>query len=111
MIRRPPRSTLFPYTTLFRSAVVEGDAAAIGEHALHLVDERLVGLGVIDADVLDAQRLELALGLLRRAQRLALLLEAGDGRDANDVPLLRLLEPVRAQHEIERLVPGDIVQV
>src|SRR5256885_4893416 len=23
MIRRPPRSTLFPYTTLFRSAVVE----------------------------------------------------------------------------------------
>src|SRR2546425_6492722 len=25
MIRRPPRSTLFPYTTLFRSRVVEGD--------------------------------------------------------------------------------------
>src|SRR5256885_6470080 len=24
MIRRPPRSTLFPYTTLFRSASVEG---------------------------------------------------------------------------------------
>src|SRR3712207_8654792 len=24
MIRRPPRSTLFPYTTLFRSAVVVG---------------------------------------------------------------------------------------
>src|SRR3712207_8057135 len=24
MIRRPPRSTLFPYTTLFRSAVVGG---------------------------------------------------------------------------------------
>ena len=23
MIRRPPRSTLFPYTTLFRSLVVE----------------------------------------------------------------------------------------
>src|SRR2546422_11686467 len=25
MIRRPPRSTLFPYTTLFRSRVVRGD--------------------------------------------------------------------------------------
>src|SRR5256712_5031662 len=25
MIRRPPRSTLFPYTTLFRSIKVEGD--------------------------------------------------------------------------------------
>src|SRR2546430_11544884 len=24
MIRRPPRSTLFPYTTLFRSVTVEG---------------------------------------------------------------------------------------
>src|SRR3712207_8014903 len=26
MIRRPPRSTLFPYTTLFRSLAVEADA-------------------------------------------------------------------------------------
>src|SRR2546430_3837230 len=25
MIRRPPRSTLFPYTTLFRSGEAEGD--------------------------------------------------------------------------------------
>src|SRR5256885_7994282 len=30
MIRRPPRSTLFPYTTLFRSgAAAEQDAAAL----------------------------------------------------------------------------------
>src|SRR3712207_8195705 len=31
MIRRPPRSTLFPYTTLFRSqgTVVEGDASCV----------------------------------------------------------------------------------
>src|SRR2546427_3560868 len=28
MIRRPPRSTLFPYTTLFRSAVVQEEVAA-----------------------------------------------------------------------------------
>src|SRR2546422_7314863 len=28
MIRRPPRSTLFPYTTLFRSRVVNGRYAA-----------------------------------------------------------------------------------
>src|SRR5258708_13038193 len=31
MIRRPPRSTLFPYTTLFRSQVVERDAHLVGE--------------------------------------------------------------------------------
>src|SRR2546427_7234522 len=30
MIRRPPRSTLFPYTTLFRSAAVGGNAAEHG---------------------------------------------------------------------------------
>src|SRR5258708_36472141 len=31
MIRRPPRSTLFPYTTLFRSRPVR----PVGEHVLH----------------------------------------------------------------------------
>src|SRR2546429_3337088 len=31
MIRRPPRSTLFPYTTLFRSAVALGFHCAWGE--------------------------------------------------------------------------------
>src|SRR3712207_9058168 len=30
MIRRPPRSTLFPYTTLFRSRVLQEGAAAAG---------------------------------------------------------------------------------
>src|SRR2546427_4615320 len=30
MIRRPPRSTLFPYTTLFRSLYLEG-SIALGE--------------------------------------------------------------------------------
>src|SRR3712207_6932537 len=40
MIRRPPRSTLFPYTTLFRSPPVDlGEAhldrlAAVGRHVL-----------------------------------------------------------------------------
>src|SRR5690348_18111259 len=30
MIRRPPRSTLFPYTTLFRSNSIPGSPAASG---------------------------------------------------------------------------------
>src|SRR2546428_7113558 len=30
MIRRPPRSTLFPYTTLFRSRARDADAADAG---------------------------------------------------------------------------------
>src|SRR5256885_12191973 len=38
MIRRPPRSTLFPYTTLFRSAV-EAVAACQALRDLHLVGQ------------------------------------------------------------------------
>src|SRR3712207_7097599 len=34
MIRRPPRSTLFPYTTLFRSDV-ERDGETVGEIVMH----------------------------------------------------------------------------
>src|SRR3712207_7277369 len=49
MIRRPPRSTLFPYTTLFRSlrhlAVRLGDPGR-GHRGLH----RLQGLGAVHAD-------------------------------------------------------------
>src|SRR2546430_4767311 len=34
MIRRPPRSTLFPYTTLFRSRTLPGDLRALAVRAL-----------------------------------------------------------------------------
>src|SRR3712207_9399694 len=61
MIRRPPRSTLFPYTTLFRSGAglaaaaldVEGEAAGLvaadlrlrraGEQLAHVVPDAGVG--------------------------------------------------------------------
>src|SRR5258706_3507281 len=36
MIRRPPRSTLFPYTTLFRSLGHEVFAGGNGERAQHV---------------------------------------------------------------------------
>src|SRR2546429_6812394 len=36
MIRRPPRSTLFPYTTLFRS---------VGKHAIEIVRRRAAYFG------------------------------------------------------------------
>src|SRR5204863_8960536 len=37
MIRRPPRSTLFPYTTLFRSAA--GDMAILDQALHHIAGE------------------------------------------------------------------------
>src|SRR3712207_9034883 len=39
MIRRPPRSTLFPYTTLFRS---------LGGVALHIVGDFVLGVDGLD---------------------------------------------------------------
>src|SRR2546422_7877586 len=46
MIRRPPRSTLFPYTTLFRSAeAVDGDYAP---HALEVLEHPLDLPGHLD---------------------------------------------------------------
>src|SRR5688572_31307014 len=50
MIRRPPRSTLFPYTTLFRSeeAVLEVGGAVRRDHA---------EVGVADGDVLQPRAL------------------------------------------------------
>src|SRR3712207_9366886 len=33
MIRRPPRSTLFPYTTLFRSFVLDGEHVVVAYQA------------------------------------------------------------------------------
>src|SRR2546429_6704666 len=36
MIRRPPRSTLFPYTTLFRSRIQEVVACAVAARPGHL---------------------------------------------------------------------------
>src|SRR2546429_5383664 len=43
MIRRPPRSTLFPYTTLFRSV---GQQTREQEELFYAALERLRGLGI-----------------------------------------------------------------
>src|SRR2546422_3049589 len=43
MIRRPPRSTLFPYTTLFRSRIVP-DVAVSGASANPGIVDGLLGL-------------------------------------------------------------------
>src|SRR5260370_23996863 len=53
MIRRPPRSTLFPYTTLFRSWTYQG--ASLGQ--------RIFGMRVVDANT--GQRIPLGKAALR----------------------------------------------
>src|SRR3712207_7009930 len=63
MIRRPPRSTLFPYTTLFRSPVVPGLVVvgpvlvplAVGLVVLDAVADQVVeGEAVVSGDEVDA---------------------------------------------------------
>src|SRR2546429_3076101 len=63
MIRRPPRSTLFPYTTLFRSA--HGPVPLI-RLPLHLLFGALLGLGRL-------ARFALCIGALLRQPRLVRL--------------------------------------
>src|SRR3712207_7857580 len=47
MIRRPPRSTLFPYTTLFRSHYFEPEAAMLLLGIILLVVGFLTGISVL----------------------------------------------------------------
>src|SRR3989449_10222348 len=49
MIRRPPRSTLFPYTTLFRSLVVHDWGSALGFHWARRHPERVRGIAYMEA--------------------------------------------------------------
>src|SRR3712207_7458137 len=41
MIRRPPRSTLFPYTTLFRSALAENLEMPLDELPSYIIQQQL----------------------------------------------------------------------
>src|SRR3712207_7543395 len=50
MMRRPPRSTLFPYTTLFRSSVPM-DPAEQKQLPHCLREDRRIGVGAEDDDV------------------------------------------------------------
>src|SRR5256885_16559353 len=49
MIRRPPRSTLFPYTTLFRSKLVKGQGKITEINVAETLKE--VRKALLDADV------------------------------------------------------------
>src|SRR2546430_11734530 len=112
MIRRPPRSTLFPYTTLFRSLQIDGDELeprrlecgdGLRAHAQEPVEVRLAGLDardlavVADAELAQTERaqLHLALGQLREPF----------GRH------LRAVGDARRETGLLRLVPGGQPQL
>src|SRR3712207_7168006 len=66
MIRRPPRSTLFPYTTLFRSLladVVEGKDEAVGRR--RRLDRKRLGFRAA-RDAHDAARMAVVARLVEK---------------------------------------------
>src|SRR3712207_8443915 len=50
MIRRPPRSTLFPYTTLFRSTVAALCGFSIFKFIRYIKEELLIVLGTSSSE-------------------------------------------------------------
>src|SRR5687767_15674724 len=69
MLRRPPRSTLFPYTTLFRSAVERDEVVAVlvGGEALHvsLIGDVILAPASLAAETFDG-------GVLHRGDHVVL---------------------------------------
>src|SRR5258707_9153465 len=98
MIRRPPRSTLFPYTTLFRSRAVavqilmEGGlerfqrAATPGHDTDHIRDYVTIAIAILDSVLINTADLQFyviaAGGLLRTDRRPAAELAGYEGRPA-----------------------------
>src|SRR3712207_8601494 len=74
MIRRPPRSTLFPYTTLFRSV-----PGPLQDHREHLAR------GGLRRDVAVAYRVDGGVGPVNPVED-AQVLEVGEGQPAAEDP-------------------------
>src|SRR3712207_8105870 len=81
MIRRPPRSTLFPYTTLFRSDQLDPRGAVLDLDLLRLRRRRAQAEGNVGRQVLSADRQH------RRVPNAALGEDGEIGRDRKSTRL------------------------
>src|SRR3712207_789601 len=102
MIRRPPRSTLFPYTTLFRSS---------GEQALAFVRQRH-GLTRGDYDRIVRQQTFIA-AMIRKMLDQDVLLNLGKQRElvtaaAHALTVDRSLDLMGLAQQMQTVKPGEI---
>src|SRR3989449_8585251 len=71
MIRRPPRSTLFPYTTLFRSRLA-AIGGLVGQHVQRVDGVRVLGIGE-DARIVPGPLAQLPFGVDVAPRRAAVI--------------------------------------
>src|SRR2546422_1083032 len=103
MIRRPPRSTLFPYTTLFRSRIESGGES--GEVELQKSNILLIG-PTGSGKTLLAQTLAKMLRVPFTIADATTLTEAGYVGEAVENIILRLLQS--ADYDVERAERGIV---
>src|SRR3989442_8310268 len=96
MIRRPPRSTLFPYTTLFRSvSAQDANTGTTAVRALHRFDEASLGRTAV-VPVLDRKSTRLNSSHVRISYAVFCLKKKDDRFRAATIERLRLTPAVRA---------------
>src|SRR2546427_134545 len=121
MIRRPPRSTLFPYTTLFRSPHAVRDLLDAGDHEPLAVLDRLDERGRLQQRFV-RPRVEprdpaAAFLDLEWPAREILRLDVGDldltargGREPRRDPDALVVVKVEARHRVRRARPGGLLR-
>src|SRR3989449_5640435 len=85
MIRRPPRSTLFPYTTLFRSLAGFSQGGAIALHTGLRHPERIAGIMALSTYVPVEEKLSAEASTANRDVPIFM----GHGSDDPIIPLVR----------------------
>src|SRR5256886_3879018 len=112
MIRRPPRSTLFPYTTLFRSAAELADILDHHRHPVRVTLAEVAARGVVGppAAELDDPARDVVAALALLAEAVLLELEHRRERErvvgAGDVHVVGP-DAGLAEHDVLRVVTGD----
>src|SRR5256884_6435221 len=103
MIRRPPRSTLFPYTTLFRSGIDFGGRQRVGEGGAQLrVQRQHLGQGAVAVYALAQGRSEEHTSELQSRLHLVcrLLLEKKKTRSSTDAARPRRVRSAPARTSV-----------
>src|SRR3712207_9112125 len=100
MIRRPPRSTLFPYTTLFRSGPQHYEVAQTVKRVLQRYQELQDIIAILGIDELGEED-KVTVNRARRIERFLsqnmFVAEAFTGQPGSFVPLSETLAAFKAQ--------------